>query len=106
MQWLYENDSVRFLKTLLHTCGMQVVMLTRGAVPSYLAGEDMDLGFVRIRESDFAFEEKEVDEFFRDRGIELHPDDAAPLTEASHGMCGLCTATHREWKTVQDITRI
>ena len=30
MQWLYENDSVRFLKTLLHICGMQVVMLTRG----------------------------------------------------------------------------
>ena len=39
-------------------------MLTRGAVPLYLAGEDMDLDFVRIREIDFAFEEKEVDEFF------------------------------------------
>ena len=85
MQWLYEDDSVRFLKKLLHTPGMQVVMLTRGTVPKYLAGEDMYLGFVRIRESDFAFEEKEVDEFFRDRGIELHPDDAAPLTEASQG---------------------
>ena len=58
MQWLYEEASVRFLKSLLHTSGIQVVMLTRGSVPLYLAGEDLDLGFVRIRENDFAFEEK------------------------------------------------
>ena len=85
MQWLYEEASVRFLKSLLHTSGIQVVMLTRGSVPLYLAGEDLDLGFVRIRENDFAFEEKEVDEFFKEGGICLHPDDVASITEASQG---------------------
>ena len=85
MQWLYEEASVSFLKKLLSTSGIQVVMLTRGSIPTYLAGADMDLGFLRIRESDFALEEKEVDEFFKERGICLHPDDVASITEASQG---------------------
>lgn len=85
MQWLSEEDSISFLKRLLHTPGLQVVMLTRGSVPKYLAGEVMDLGFIRINESDFAFEKKEVDAFFKDHGIELQPDDAALVTEASQG---------------------
>ncbi|MCR5715665.1 MAG: LuxR C-terminal-related transcriptional regulator [Lachnospiraceae bacterium] len=86
MHHLYEEDSIRYLKSLLHTPGLQVVMLTRGStVPRFLVSEDMDLGFVRIREKDLALGEKEVDEFFKDRGIELHPDDVAPITQASQG---------------------
>ncbi|MBR1476621.1 MAG: hypothetical protein IJ608_01510 [Lachnospiraceae bacterium] len=85
MQWLTEDESVRFLRKLLRISGIQVVMLTRGTVPKYLASEDMDFGFVRIQENDFALEEREVDEFFKERGIDLHPDDVAPLTEASKG---------------------
>ena len=85
MQWLWEEEAVGCLRELLHTPGIQVLMLTRGAVPKYLASEEMDLGFVRIQEKDFAFGEKEVKEFFRGRGIQLHPEDAALITEASQG---------------------
>ena len=90
MQWLSEPESIRYLRKLLRTRGIQVVMLTRGGVPKYLAGEDMDLGFVRVQESDFTFGPKEVDEYFQERGVELDPHDIAPVTEASGGyVCAL-----------------
>lgn len=86
MQWLFEEESIRYLRGLLHTPGLQVVMLTRGgAVPKYLAAEDMDLRFMRIQERDFAFGENEVQAFFADRGIAILPEDAVQVAEASHG---------------------
>ncbi len=86
MQWLSEEESVRYLRRLLHTPGLQVLMLTRGGmIPKYLAAEEIDLGFVRVQETDFAFGEKEVEEYFREEGVFLHPDDALPVTEASVG---------------------
>ncbi|MCR5031460.1 MAG: LuxR C-terminal-related transcriptional regulator [Lachnospiraceae bacterium] len=86
MHLLHDEDSVAYLKQLLHTHGLQVVMLTRGStVPHYLAAEDMDLGFIRISEKDMALGENEVDAFFKEHGIELHPDDVTPITQASKG---------------------
>ncbi len=85
MQWLSEDASIRYVRELLHENGLQVVMLTRGAVPKFLAAEYMDLGFVRIREADFALGEKEVVALFRDREVELHPDDVEPVTRVSRG---------------------
>ncbi len=85
MQWLSEEESIRYVKGLLHESGLQVVMLTRGAVPKFLAADYMDLGFVRIREKDFALGEREVIEFFKDRDVELHPDDVEPVTRISRG---------------------
>ena len=86
MQWLFEEESIRYLRGLLHIPGLQVVMLTRGGtVPKYLAAEDMDLRFMRIQERDFAFGENEVQAFFADRGIAILPEDAVQVAEASHG---------------------
>ena len=85
MQWLNGEKAIRRLKELLHAPSIQVVMLTRGQVPNYLAEDEMDLGFVRIVESDLAFTEKEVKEYFKQMGVELHPDDVLPVTQASQG---------------------
>ncbi len=85
MQWLYDEKSIAYVRSILRISGIQVVMLTRGGVPKYLAAENMDLGFVRIQERDFAFGEKEVAEFFEDRGIEIDPSDAALVAKASNG---------------------
>ena len=85
MHFLSDEESISYLRKLLRVSGIQVVMLTRGQVPKYLAAEDMDLGFVRIRESDFAFGEKEAADFFESRGIEITPKDAQLVAEASLG---------------------
>ena len=82
---LSEEKSISYLRKLIRTSGIQVIMLTRGQVPGYLAAENMDLGFIRIQEKDFAFGEKEVAEFFEDRGVEINSADALLVAEASHG---------------------
>ena len=63
MQWLADEDGIRYIKSLLYIKGIQVVMLTRGEIPNYLLSESLDLGFVRIQERDCAFTEKEVAEY-------------------------------------------
>ena len=55
LQWLTEEDSISYLQKLLRRPGIQVVMLTRGGTPNYLMSDSMDLGMIRIKESDFAF---------------------------------------------------
>ena len=96
MQWLSEEESINYLRKLLNTPGLQVVMLTRGCVPKYLASEDMEYGFVRIQEKDFVFGEKEVAEFFEDRGVPIHPDDIPKVTKASGGyVCAIYCYTLR-----------
>lgn len=85
MQWLTDEDGIKYLKKLLLTQGLQVVMLTRGRVPRFLAREEMDQGFVRIQEGDFSLQEPEVDAFFKDRGIELSSEDLKAVTDASKG---------------------
>ena len=85
LQWLTEEDSIQYLKKMLRTEGMQVVMLTRGAVPKYFIGEEMELGFVRIMEPDFMFGEKQVEEFFSEHEVEIHSEDIGLVTVASRG---------------------
>ncbi len=85
MQWLSDEKSILYLKGLLKAGGRQIVMLTRGSVPKYLAGEDMDLGFVRIHEEDFAFGEKEIRDYFADRGAELSSEDLRNVLIYSKG---------------------
>lgn len=100
MQQLTEEDSIRYLKELLHTSGIQVVMVTRGSmVPRYLANEDFDLGFVRIQENDFAFEEPEVIKFFEAFDIELTPEEAADMTVCSRGYIRSLYAFARRMET-------
>ena len=85
MQWLYDEESIAYVRSILKLSGIQVVMLTRGGIPKFLAAESMDLGFVRIQEKDFAFGEKEVAQFFEDMGIEIDPADAELVAKASNG---------------------
>ena len=86
MQWLFEEESIRYLKKLLRVPGIQVIMLTRGGVvPKYLAAEEMDLGFVRITENDLAFTEKEVQAYFDEREIPIDPEDVGSVLKASKG---------------------
>jgi len=85
LQWLSEESGITYLKELLEHSGRQIVMLTRGEIPKYLAAESMRYGFVRIREEDFCFGEKEVEAFFREKGISLSADEAAQIAEASKG---------------------
>lgn len=85
MQNLLEEESISYLKRLLHVPGLQIVMLTRGTVPKYLVAEEMDMGFVRITERDLALGEKEVAGYFNDRGVDIHPDDIPVVTNMSKG---------------------
>ena len=57
MQWLSDEADIGWLKARLNEGERQIVMLTRGTVPGYLAREDMELGCVRIREEDLALGE-------------------------------------------------
>ncbi|MBR1629980.1 MAG: hypothetical protein IJ679_12070 [Lachnospiraceae bacterium] len=102
LQWLTEEDSISYLQKLLRRPGIQVVMLTRGGTPNYLMSDSMDLGMIRIQESDFAFGEKEVDRYFHERGIEIHPEDISPVTEASQGYA---CALHFYAERMEDGTR-
>lgn len=85
LQFLTGEKSIHWLKNLLRGSDRQIVMLTRGTVPKYLAGEDMDLGFIRIQESDFLIGDEEVREFFKSREVEIDPLDVPLVTKASHG---------------------
>ncbi|MCR5670907.1 MAG: LuxR C-terminal-related transcriptional regulator [Butyrivibrio sp.] len=85
LQWIFENESIRYLKEILRKPGIQVVMLTRGEVPRFLAAEEMDLDFVRIQERDFAFGIKEVEEFFEKKKVPITSEDAELVTRASQG---------------------
>lgn len=85
MQWLYEKDSINYLKELLRTPGIQVVMLTRGEVPRFLSAEDLDLGFVRIKESDLTLDVEGVKSFFAEHDVEISDEDAVSVAAASKG---------------------
>ncbi|SDB31601.1 response regulator transcription factor [Eubacterium oxidoreducens] len=95
MQWLSQEESVQYLRKLLYTEGLQVIMISRGILPSAFALDDIELGFVRIFEKDFAFEETQVSEYFEDKGILLTPEQIAKITKFSKGyVCALhCYAT-------------
>ncbi|OON87383.1 hypothetical protein BXO88_03670 [Oribacterium sp. C9] len=85
LHWISEEESIRFVRKLLREKGIHVIILTRGGVPKYLAAEEMDLDFVRIQERDFAFTEKEIIQYFSERGQELCPEDVEPITRTSRG---------------------
>ncbi len=85
MQFLTRSEDIRCLKGFLASPGIQVVMLTRGAVPKYLAAEDLKYGFVHITEEDLAFGPEETEAFFREKGVLLHEEDILPVTKASKG---------------------
>ncbi len=85
LQWLKEQESIQYLKDLLHSDGRQIVMATRGAVPKYLVGEEMQLGFVRIVEQDFVLGKEEVKKLFLSCEVEIDPKDIELVTLASQG---------------------
>ena len=90
MQWLTDEAGIQYLKGLLSSQGRQIIMLTRGAVPAFLAPQTLELGIVRIQEADFRFSEDEVRKLFKENGAEIHPDDVAKVTQASAGyICAL-----------------
>ncbi len=98
MQYLANDRAIRYLQSLLHIEGMQVVMVTRGAVPGYIAGEEMDIGLVRITEKDLALGEAEVGAFLADCGVEVDPFLLPAIAEASRGypQAVRCYANHLE----------
>ena len=69
MQWLSDEEDISYLRELLHTQGIQVVMIKRGEIPKYLAVEAINLDFVRIQERDLALSEKEIGQFLKEKGI-------------------------------------
>ena len=83
LQWLKEQESIQYLKDLLHSDGRQIVMATRGTVPKYLVGEEMQLGFVRIVEQDFVLGKEEVKKLFFFFFFEIDPKSILFLTLAS-----------------------
>lgn len=85
MQWLHEEEDIRYLKELLKAGGRQVVMLSRGHVPGFLSLKIMDGSCVRIQESDLALGEKEVEAFFQVRRIPLPAEVLPQLTAVSRG---------------------
>lgn len=85
MHHVKDQKDIDLIKRLLSDSGRQIVMLTRGTVPKYLSEEYMDMGFVRVFEEDFAFENAEVYLFFKEMNAKLHPDDVALVTGASKG---------------------
>ncbi|MCR5666428.1 MAG: LuxR C-terminal-related transcriptional regulator [Eubacterium sp.] len=90
MQWLSEDVSMRYIRQLLHIDGLQVIMISRGALPSDLTTDDIELGFVRIYEKDFALSEEEAKEFFEDRGVMVTRDNLVKITHFSKGyVCAL-----------------
>lgn len=84
-QWLLEDEDYTFVRKLLREGGRQILILTRGAFPKQLSGEEQDYNFVRIVESDFVFGENEVRQFFADREVEIREEDIPKVTEASQG---------------------
>ena len=85
MQWVCDEEDIRYIRSLLRAEGHQLIMATRGTVPGYLLSDEMDLGFIRIREEDFMFGEEEVRAFFQERKINVPEEDIRPLTKASRG---------------------
>ncbi|MBO6215723.1 MAG: hypothetical protein J6N76_09400 [Lachnospiraceae bacterium] len=85
MHYLRDEESIAYLKELLYTKGLQVIMLTRGIVPGFLSGEEINLSFIRIQEGDFCFGEREVETFFKDKGIAASREDIQSVTIASQG---------------------
>lgn len=85
MQWLSEESAIQYVRELLECSGRQVVMLTRGEIPKWLTAESLRYNFVRIREEDFRFGEKEVREYLSEWGAEIAKEDVGPVTEVSRG---------------------
>ena len=85
MQWLSDEEDISYLRELLHTQGIQVVMIKRGEIPKYLAVEAINLDFVRIQERDLALSEKEIGQFLKEKGINASQEDICLVTEATQG---------------------
>ncbi|MBR4993605.1 MAG: hypothetical protein IKY04_05090 [Lachnospiraceae bacterium] len=84
-QWLEEGPCTDYIKKLLYTPGIQVLVLTRGCFPDYLAIEELNLGIMRITEEDFRLGPDEIREFFEQRGVEISEDDLGKVTRISNG---------------------
>lgn len=85
MQWLSDENDYNYIRKLLKAGGMQIILITRGAFPKNLSGEEQDYNFVRLTESDFALGADEVKAFFADREVEIHEEDIFRVAEASKG---------------------
>ena len=84
-QWLLDEDDYSYVKELIREGTRQILILTRGAFPKYLSGEEQDYNFIRITEKDFAFGEDEVKKYFADREVDIDEKDIAMVTNASQG---------------------
>ncbi|MCR5626629.1 MAG: helix-turn-helix domain-containing protein [Lachnospiraceae bacterium] len=98
MQELTDDGAIRYLHELLDTPGIQVIMLTRGNVPGYLLDDELQLGFIRIQEKDFRLDAKCVGEYFKEKGLNIDPDETEKIAEVSRGyfLALHCYATRLE----------
>ena len=85
LQWLREEDSRDYVRALLHTPGIQTFLLSRGAVPVWLVGEEMELDFVHISEQDLRLTGECVRQFFAQKGLKPEEADLALVEEAAQG---------------------
>ena len=98
MQWLSDEESINYLHGLLERSRKQIVMITRGNVPQYLAADELKLGFVRITEADLAFGRPEVRDYFTSRSMQVSEEDLSAVTDASEGypLAVFCYANRME----------
>ena len=82
---LHDVKSIEFLKELLRSPGLQIILVTRGDVPKYLSSEEASLSFMRIDERDLRFGKREIRRYFEQLEIAITEEDIGKVAAASRG---------------------